>query len=109
MGYRNSGNAVVRHDRKLLGVCAAIANSMGVQAIWVRVSTIALTLLVTGWVIPIYLVAGWGLSRARKNHQASRSARSRYLASDSSRYLSETDRLIGHRDSALAREIDSLR
>jgi phage shock protein C len=109
MGYSNSRNAIVRQDRKLLGVCAAIANSLGVQAIWVRISTIALTLFVTGWVIPIYLVAGWGLSRARKNHQASRSTRSRYLGSESSRYLSETDRLIGHRDSALAREIDALR
>lgn len=109
MGYRNSRNAVVRQDRKLLGVCAAIGNSLGVNAIWVRVSAIALTLFVTAMVIPIYLIAGWGLSRARKNQQPSYSAQSRYLGTDSSRYLSETDRMIGYRDSALSREIDALR
>ena len=47
MSYRNERNAIVRQDRKLWGVCAAIANSMGVQAIWVRVATIALTIFVT--------------------------------------------------------------
>lgn len=109
MGYNNTGNMVVRQDRKLLGVCAAIANSLGVNAIWVRVSAIALTLFVTAMVIPVYLIAGWGLSRARRNRQPSHAPRSRYLGSESSRYLSETDRLIGHRDSALAREIDALR
>jgi|GEM_PF-4796267 len=109
MGYSNTRNAIVRQDRKLLGVCAAIGNSMGVNAIWIRVSAIALTLFVTAWIIPAYLIGGWGLSRARKNRQQSAQSQSRYLGTSSRGYLSDTDRMIGHRDSALAREIDALR
>jgi phage shock protein C len=109
MSYRNGRNAIVRQDRKLLGVCAAIANSLGVNAIWVRVSAIALTLLVTAWIIPAYLIGGWGLSRARKNRQGSYVTQSRHLGTESSRYLSETNRLVSHRDSELSRQIDALR
>jgi len=108
MSYRYGRNAVVRQDRKLLGVCAAISNSMGINALWVRISAIALTLFVTALVIPAYLIAGWGLSRARKNRGTSADLPSRYLGSES-RYLSESHRLTSYRDSELSREIDALR
>lgn len=105
MSYRN---AIVRQDRKLLGVCAAIANSMGVQAIWVRLATIALTIFVTAWVIPVYLIGGWGLTRAQKNRRSSQATRSRYLGTRS-QYLSDSNRMLSNRDSELARQIDALR
>lgn len=108
MSYRYGRNAIVRQDRKLLGVCAAISNSMGISALWVRIAAIALTLFVTALVIPAYLIAGWGLSRARKNRSASADLPSRYLGTQS-RHLSETNRLVSYRDSELSREIDALR
>lgn len=109
MGYRMGRNVIVSQERKLLGVCAAIGNTLGVNGLWVRIAAIALTLFVTFWTIPVYLLCGWALTRAEKNKRADRSTRSSYIASPRSRYLSDTDRMLAHRDSELAREIDSLR
>jgi phage shock protein PspC (stress-responsive transcriptional regulator) len=99
---------VVRQERKLLGVCSAIANTLGVNALWVRVATIGLTVFVTAWTIPVYLVAGWIMARGRANRRSAYASGSRYVSHER-HYLSEADRLLAHRDTALSREIDALR
>ncbi|MBC2777092.1 PspC domain-containing protein [Parasphingopyxis marina] len=101
-------NAVVRQDRKLLGVCSAVANTMGVNALWVRIATIALTLFVTAWTIPVYLVTAWIMARGRANRRAAHRSSSRHIGYER-RYVSDADRLIAQRDTALSREIDALR
>ncbi|QLC26609.1 PspC domain-containing protein [Parasphingopyxis algicola] len=108
MGYRYERNAVVKQERRVLGVCAAIGNSLGVRALWVRIATVALTIFVTAWIIPAYLIAGWALHRAKANRRAHYASEARYIGTER-RYLSESSRLLAHRDSALSREIDALR
>ncbi|WP_120076039.1 envelope stress response membrane protein PspC [Aurantiacibacter odishensis] len=55
--YRDSMNG------KLLGVCAGIADYTGIQAIWVRLAAIFLTFAVSGLTIPMYIIAGFLLSK----------------------------------------------
>lgn len=43
---------------KLMGVCAGIADYTGIDALWVRVATVLLTLAGFGLVIPAYLLIG---------------------------------------------------
>lgn len=49
--YRDKQNA------KLMGVCAGIADYTGIDAIWVRLGAVILTLS-TGFGIPLYFIAG---------------------------------------------------
>jgi phage shock protein C len=49
--YRDKQNA------KLMGVCAGIADYTGIDALWVRLGAIVLTLS-TGFGIPLYFIAG---------------------------------------------------
>lgn len=55
--YRDKKNA------KLMGVCAGIADYTGVNAIWVRLGTIALTFMSGGMTIPPYFIAGLLLNK----------------------------------------------
>ncbi|MEM8696630.1 MAG: PspC domain-containing protein [Pseudomonadota bacterium] len=108
MGYRYGRNAVVKQERRVLGVCAAIGNSLGANALWVRIAAIGVTIFVTAWLIPAYLIAGWALHRAKANRRAEYAHEARYIGAER-RHLSEASRMLAHRDSALSREIDSLR
>jgi len=54
--YRDKQNA------KLMGVCAGIADYTGVDALWVRLGALLL-IPVTGFVIPLYFLAGLLLSK----------------------------------------------
>jgi len=51
-----------KHNAKLLGVCAGLANYTGVNTFWVRLGTVALT-LAFGWPLLAYLVAGFVLQK----------------------------------------------
>lgn len=42
---------------KFLGICAGIADYTGIDVTWVRICTVALTLMGVGFVIPVYFVA----------------------------------------------------
>ena len=50
--YRDKQNA------KLMGVCAGIADYTGVNALWVRLGTVFLTMASGGATIPFYFLAG---------------------------------------------------
>jgi phage shock protein C len=50
------------HGKKLMGVCAGIADYTGVNAIWIRLAALALIPL-TGIIVPIYLIMGLLLSK----------------------------------------------
>ena len=47
-----------KNQGKLMGVCAGLANYTGVDALWIRLGLVAVTLLLTGVTIPIYIAAG---------------------------------------------------
>ena len=54
--YRDKQNA------KLMGVCSGIADYTGVNALWVRLAALILAFS-TGFVIPLYFVAGLLLNK----------------------------------------------
>lgn len=108
MGYRYERSAVVKQQRRILGVCAAIGNSLGIRALWVRITAVALTIIVTGWTIPAYLIAGWALHRAETNRRANITRETRHI-SHHRHHIADSSRLLANRDSALSREIDALR
>lgn len=68
------------NDRVLLGVCGGIANTIGVDAIVVRVVAVVLAFTVGFVVVPAYFVTGCLLSKGPRRHEpvayARRSARS---------------------------------
>lgn len=47
-----------RMNAKLMGVCSGIADYTGVNALWIRLGAIALTVLTTGLAIPAYFIMG---------------------------------------------------
>lgn len=47
-----------KRDGKLMGVCAGLANYTGVDAMWIRLGLVVVTLVLTGLTIPIYIAAG---------------------------------------------------
>jgi phage shock protein C len=55
--YRDKANA------KLLGVCSGIADYTGIDVFWVRIITIALTFIISGITIPLYILAAIFLSK----------------------------------------------
>ncbi|MGB3167338.1 MAG: envelope stress response membrane protein PspC, partial [Alteraurantiacibacter sp.] len=55
--YRDKQNA------KLMGVCAGIADYTGINAIWVRLAAILVTMPMMGLNIPIYLIMGLLLNK----------------------------------------------
>ena len=53
-----------KHNAKLMGVCSGIADYTGVNALWVRLGFLALTLGgLAGITIPAYFIAGLLLSK----------------------------------------------
>ena len=50
-------------NRKIMGVCAGIADYTGVNAIWVRLGTIALIPITGGFVFLPYILMGMLLNR----------------------------------------------
>lgn len=43
---------------KIMGVCAGIADYTGVDVLWIRLGAILLTLMGSGFLIPIYFLTG---------------------------------------------------
>jgi phage shock protein C len=50
--YRDKKNA------KLMGVCAGIADYTGIDSLWVRLGALFMIPITSGFVIPLYFVAG---------------------------------------------------
>nr|WP_137676565.1 envelope stress response membrane protein PspC [Parerythrobacter lutipelagi] len=51
------------YGKKLMGVCAGIADYTGVNAIWIRLAALAGLPLTGGIIIPIYILMGLLLSK----------------------------------------------
>ncbi len=127
MSRTNSGFHLNKADGKFLGVCAGIADYIGVEAIWVRVALVVLTLLGWGTAIPIYFIIAFVAPKApargygaidydgmdderyldRMSRHRDRKTRVRADLSDMDRRLSEMERSYG-RNSHLSSEIDRL-
>ncbi|MBU6269601.1 MAG: PspC domain-containing protein [Sphingomonadales bacterium] len=45
-------------DGKIMGVCAGFADMLGIEALWVRVATVALAVFATHWIVPVYFIIG---------------------------------------------------
>ncbi|MGF1476662.1 MAG: PspC domain-containing protein [Geminicoccaceae bacterium] len=117
--YRN------RHDRVLLGVCAGIADHLGMQHVVVRLLTIGGCFVLTPLVMLLYLIAGCTLRVASADqqnqttaHEAAGSASNKpsRTAADLLRQfdrleerLEAAERKVTSREYRLAREIDALR
>lgn len=106
-----------RRDRKLMGVCAGLADYTGIDATIVRIAVVLLT--VAGgfpWTLIAYLVAGWVAKPAQLGWEADaprgRMTMGEYQAglTEADRKLDEVDRYVaGSADNSLAREIERLR
>ncbi len=55
--YRDKENA------KLFGVCAGIADYAGVNSFWIRLGALFAIPFTGGWIVPIYLLAGFLLNK----------------------------------------------
>ncbi len=112
---------------KIMGVCSGIADYTGIDATWVRVGMVLLTIFSgVPWTIPVYLVVGWVADdkpRAfadsdpeetkfwqgvrAKPGRSIRDVRSRFR--DIDRRLADVETHVTSHNSRLAREIDALR
>jgi phage shock protein C len=52
-----------KHNAKLMGVCAGIADYTGVNVLWVRLATVFLTFATQGLVLLGYFIAGFMLNK----------------------------------------------
>ncbi|WP_271077230.1 envelope stress response membrane protein PspC [Aurantiacibacter sp. MUD61] len=52
-----------KHNGKLMGVCAGIADYTGVNALWIRLAAIAMIPMSSGLILPIYLIMGFLLNK----------------------------------------------
>jgi phage shock protein C len=48
-----------RHDRVFLGVCGGLARFWGVEATWLRLALVVVTLLSVGAAVVLYIAAAW--------------------------------------------------
>ena len=127
MSARRTKFYLDKRNGKLLGVCAGIADYTGVDATWVRVGTVLLTLLGGfPWTVIAYFVTGWVASDKPREFAESdpeqdkfwqgvrakpgrsiREVRSRFR--DIDRRLADMETHVTSHNSRLAREIDALR
>lgn len=116
--YLDKGNA------KIWGVCSGLADYTGIDATWVRVGMVLLTVLVTGLTIPAYILAAmladnkphYLYSDQEEERMLSRMARTRSGSGRVRRDLADIDRRVADveahysaSNSRLAAEIDALR
>jgi phage shock protein C len=113
-----------KRNGKLMGVCAGIADYIGVEVLWVRVATILLV-FATGWALLVYFLIGWlaedqprGLYETHEDEKfwqgvranpkrTTRDVRSKFR--DIDRRLADIETYYTSRNTRLADEIDSLR
>ncbi|RSU54672.1 envelope stress response membrane protein PspC [Sphingomonas sp. S-NIH.Pt15_0812] len=115
-----------KQDAKYKGVCAGIADYTGVNPLWVRLGVAGMTIIAQQWwLIVAYFIIAWiadpkpfGLYQTqddakfwqgvRSNPRRS-SAEVRSKLRDIDRRLADMETHFTSRNSALAKEIDSLR
>jgi phage shock protein C len=114
-----------KQHAKFLGVCSGIADYTGIDALWVRIGFVMVTLFAFPPLFLVYFLVGWlapkkpiGLYHdadeakfwqgTRVNPKRSvNSIRSRYR--DIDRRLADVELMVTARNSSLAQEIESLR
>ena len=127
MSARRTRFYLDKRNGKFLGVCSGIADYSGIDATWVRVGVVLLTLAALGPIGPLaYLILAWVADdKPREFYEASaeddrfwqkvrvkpansvRDVRSRFR--DVDRRLGDVEAHIVSSNSRLAREIESLR
>ncbi|MFC4254711.1 envelope stress response membrane protein PspC [Altererythrobacter xixiisoli] len=114
-----------KHNGKLMGVCAGIADYTGVNALWVRLGAIMLMFMTSGFIIPFYFVTGFLLQnkpahlyvdaqeerywqRVRQSpKRTAREIRARFR--DIDRRLAEVENFYVSSNPRLSAEIENLR
>ena len=85
-----------KHNGKLMGVCAGIAEYTGVDAFWIRLGMVALV-IAQGWPLFLYLAMGFILNkspqRTAREIRASFRDIDRRLASVEAHYVTSNPRL----------------
>ena len=56
------------YNKKLMGVCAGIADYTGVNALWVRLGAVFLTFATSGFLILLYFITGFLLNKKPAHH-----------------------------------------
>jgi phage shock protein C len=112
-----------KSNAKLSGVCAGLADYTGVDALWVRIAVVFLTLAVSFITIPMYIIAAVAANKKPMSHyseveeerllrrmQRDRSkTRYRSELSDMDRRVAEIEARYSTSNARLAAEIDALR
>ncbi|MCW2336166.1 phage shock protein C [Sphingobium sp. B2D3A] len=126
MSARRTKFYLDKKNAKAMGVCAGIADYMGIDVLWVRIGAVLVT-LAGGfpWTVIAYLLAAWmaepkptGLYADREDERfwqgvrtnparSTRDVRSKFR--DIDRRLSDIETFYTSRNTRLADEIDSLR
>jgi phage shock protein C len=115
-----------KQNRKWLGVCAGIADYTGLDVTLIRIGFVALTLIGSGFTIPVYIVAAWLAPKKpvelavqtpeetkfwqgvrTSPRRTVRDVRSRFREID--RRLADVEAYVTSSNSRLAREIEQLR
>jgi len=115
-----------KRNRKLMGVCAGIADYTGLDVTLVRVGLVAAIVLGAGALLPVYFIAGWIANdkpRELRNEsqderrfwqgvrasprQCARDISSQFRAID--RRLANIEHYVTTENRSLAREIEELR
>ena len=112
--------ALDRRNAKFMGVCAGIADYFNVDATWVRIGAVVVTLLgAFPWTLIVYGLAAW-LAKPKSHGayeaddlSALRGGRSTYdlnaSTRDIDRRMAEVERYVASSNTGLANEIDKLR
>ena len=103
-----------RLDKKnamFLGVCSGLADYLGVDATWVRVAAVAVTVLHGfPWTFIAYGVVAWlAQPKGERWGSAVETFKSPPTERPVNDRISEVDTFVAGTDSSLAREIDALR
>jgi phage shock protein C len=120
----SSGFYLNKAEGKFMGVCAGIADYLGVEALWVRVILVALSVLGHLITVPLYFIIAFLASPRpvrpdydslddetyleRLRSRRARSAQMRSDVSEMDRRLADIEETYG-RGSRLSSEIDHLR
>ena len=115
-----------KHNAKWMGVCAGVADYTGIDVTVIRIATVLATVMGSGAMIVVYLVAAWMAPKKprelvdqkpedAKFRQGVRAAPTRTIRDvrssfrDIDRRLAQVETYVTSSDSRLAREIEKLR
>ncbi len=107
-----------KRDGKFMGVCAGIADYFGVDATFVRIAAVVVTLLgAFPWTLLAYGIAAWAAKPAGALESAAEGERGARVSTkdlrlnmrDIDRRMAEVEQYVTSSNSSLASEIEKLR